>query len=102
MSNINLALQEQAEELGFSTVQEAIDNGYEVTYSVDVAKLIEPQEQAHNEWLKEKEKTIEGLKNLIRVEELMSRAYGDEFGANEKAIATLERAIKFIEGVSHE
>ena len=72
MSNIgkvNLDLQEQANELGFSTVQEAIDNGYVVTYNEDdEVKLMKNEDwqhlQAHNAWLTERETILNEVRML--------------------------------------
>lgn len=88
MSNINLALQEQAEELGFSTVQEAIDNGYDVVYSVEKSKLISPQDQAHEAWLKERAGVLADLRYMLDEETPL----GDQ-----DKIDALSRAIDFIE-----
>jgi len=75
MSNIgkvNLDLQEQANELGFSTVQEAIDNGYVVVYNDDdEVKFMKEEDwqhqQAHNEWLIERETILNELRMLADV-----------------------------------
>ena len=73
MSNIgkvNLDLQEQANELGFSTVQEAVDNGYVIIYNEDEtgARLMKNEDwqhlQAHNEWLIERETILNELRML--------------------------------------
>ena len=60
-----IALQEQAEELGFETIQEAIDAGYEVEYHTHGNhKLVKPKdelEKAHEAWLEEKEQLLERL-----------------------------------------
>lgn len=77
MSNIgkvNLDLQEQANELGFSTVQEAVDNDYVIVYDVDdEAKLMKYEDwqhlQAHNEWLMERDVILTKLR-MIREEHL--------------------------------
>lgn len=77
MSNIgkvNLDLQEQANELGFSTVQEAIDNGYVIIYRDDgEVKFMKEEdwqhEQAHNEWLMERDVILTKLR-MIREEHL--------------------------------
>lgn len=60
-----MALQEQAEELGYGTIQEALDAGYEVSYRASGDhKLYKPDEQelAHREWLKEKEYKLKTLR----------------------------------------
>lgn len=75
MSNIgkvNLDLQEQANELGFSTVQEAVDNGYVIVYGEDdEARLMKNEDwqhlQAHNEWLIERETILNELRMLADV-----------------------------------
>ena len=69
ISRVNLDLQEQANELGFSTVQEAIDNDYVVVYGVDdEAKLMKHEDwqhlQAHNAWLIERETILNELRML--------------------------------------
>lgn len=69
ISRVNLDLQEQANELGFSTVQEAIDNGYVVTYNEDdEVKLMKNEDwqhlQAHNAWLIERETILNELRML--------------------------------------
>lgn len=60
----NLELQEQANELGFESVQEALDNGYEVVGRKLVEKKDE-QTQAHEAWLKRKEVVVGDLRNLL-------------------------------------
>lgn len=72
IGKVNLDLQEQANELGFSTVQEAVDNGYAIVYDVDnEAKLMKNEDwqhlQAHNAWLIERETILNGLRMLADV-----------------------------------
>lgn len=72
ISKVNLDLQEQANELGFSTVQEAIDNGYAVIYNEDgEVKLMKNEDwqhlQAHNAWLIERETILNELRMLADV-----------------------------------
>ena len=67
---INLELQEQANELGYSTVTEAVDDGYEVVYSVDRTKLEavdleEEHKKAHKEWEFERAKVLGALEALV-------------------------------------
>lgn len=91
----NLELQEQAEELGFSTTQEALDAGFTVDYTAKEPTLVfdndKAQEQAHEAWLKEKEEVLKGLDACLETSECSPACDID-----------IERAIKFIEGVSHE
>lgn len=74
IGRVNLDLADQANELGFSTVSEALDNGYRIEWlsdgEVELRKsrkspaqktFDEEQEEAHEAWLKEKEEVIKGL-----------------------------------------
>ena len=72
MSQLHAELEEQANELGFENLHEALANGYEVDY--EERKLVNPyvldldkeQEKAHETWVKEKEKVLEDLDYLLR------------------------------------
>ena len=104
MGNYNLQLQEQAEEMGFSTVQEALDNGYHVVEDLvaGTATLKDLNEElAHEAWLKEKEELLEKLRQLKNLEEYSKELMGDEYLGFGK-IEIMDRAIKFIEGVKYE
>ena len=60
MGQVNFDLQEQAEELGFETVQEALDNGYHAYMGVDGStKLVS---------LKPNAKAVEEVHNMIVAE----------------------------------
>lgn len=60
MGQVNFDLQEQAEELGFETVQEALDNGYHAYMGVDGStKLIS---------LKPNAKAVEEVHNMVVAE----------------------------------
>lgn len=66
IGNFNLELQSQANELGFESLQEAIENGYTIDYTEQKLKsLDELQDIAHKEWLKEKEIVLGDLKTLL-------------------------------------
>lgn len=63
-----IQLQECAEELGFSTITEALDAGYHevqdlVAGTFKLEKLDE-QEKAHEAWLEEKDKMLSILKGV--------------------------------------
>lgn len=90
MNKVNLDLQEQANELGFSTVQSAIDNGCRLMYDHNgLANLYQSDEaamlDAHQAWLVEKETIINKLEMLIQDTNI--QVYKD----------TLREAIDFIE-----
>lgn len=96
IDNYNLILQEQAEELGFSTTQEAFDNGYEVVekqngepYLAQFLSAEDEQEEAHKAWLKEKEECIRKLELTLENVDL------DD-------VDHVQDAIDFIKGVKYE
>lgn len=91
----NLQLQEQANELGFDTVQEALDAGYEicemqmrcVPAACDpiLVKSAKAQEEAHEAWLKEREQVVEELTEV-----------GAFLTAHNEHPERVDHAIKFI------
>lgn len=70
-----VALQERAEELGFGSIQEALDAGYEVEYRAngdhylrkptDKELADRAYDEAHKAWLKERDEVLGGLVNLM-------------------------------------
>ena len=67
-----IMLQECAEELGFGTIQQALDAGYhEVqdlvagTFKLVKIDSLTEQEKAHLAWLKERDEVLGGLMNLM-------------------------------------
>lgn len=67
-----IQLQECAEELGFSTIYEALDAGYhEVqdlvtgTFTLEKIDDLVEQQKAHEAWLKERDEVLGGLLNLM-------------------------------------
>lgn len=85
MSQLHAELSEQAYELGFESIEEAEANGY--VCDLTGGKLIDGREQAHNEWLKDKEEVLERLRLLQKAQHLYEDDKDD-----------IEMAIKFIEG----
>lgn len=61
IGSYNLELQEQANELGFSTTQEALEAGCVVEGDCDQPKLVEPLTAAHNAAQKQKKEIIDEL-----------------------------------------
>lgn len=62
ISQLHVELTEQASELGFESIYEAEQHGYEVDW--ENAKLIkaeDQQEQAHRAWLKERDSLLNKL-----------------------------------------
>lgn len=95
MSQLNAELSEQAYELGYLTLDQALADGYEVDYRTSrLEKSVDGREQAHDEWLKEKEQVLKDLHDL----ELEYSCQIDE-GCKE-AVAkrnVIENVIDFIE-----
>ena len=104
MSQLHLTLDEQAVELGFEGLGEALMKGYDVDYekgklvkrglgySETVEYLAKEQEKAHEAWLKEKEEVIAGLRDC----------YLHLHGFPPEVYDKILNAIKFIEGVKSE
>lgn len=70
MSKLNeyaIELDEQAGEMGFESLQQALQAGCEVEYGKDTAELLEPLEAAHRAWEKEKTDVLEGLSHLLNI-----------------------------------
>ena len=91
MSQIHAELTERASELGFQSIEEAEACGYMVVYSDDGAMLVprDPLEQlneAHKEWLKEREEVLEELRGLR-----------DAYRGVEHTEYVLSKTINFIE-----
>jgi len=84
IGSYNLMLQEQAEELGFETTQQALDAGCVVEGDCNQPRLVEPLELAHRAWEKEKE---EALNAINRLKTSMENVYGDDFKPEIAAIA---------------
>lgn len=91
MSTIAMELDEHAAELGFADHLEAMANGYDWAVKDDgtayLFKRKDPQEEAHEAWLKEKEDVLERLQLLMKAQHLYEDDKDD-----------IEMAIKFIEG----
>ena len=59
-----LDLQNQAQELGFDSVEEALSKGYEVVKG-KLVKTKDEQTEAHEAWLKRKDAVVGDLRNLL-------------------------------------
>lgn len=90
-------LQESAEELGFGTIQEALDSGYnEVQDLVNGTfrlEKVDEQEKAHEAWLRERDDVLEEQEQLHdRLVELGYDALAE----------SVYRAINFIKEQCHD
>lgn len=93
MSQLHAELSEQAIELGFENIEEALANGYEVDY--EAKELVSPyvlcdkaHKEVHEAWLKEQEIILGGLMNLM-----IHKVYDHDI---------IERAYKFIKEQCHD
>ena len=73
IGGVNLDLQEQANELGFSTVQEALDNGYTCIFNMNgefklVSNTDKAHEDAHRAWIAERDAVLDELEMLMSAE----------------------------------
>lgn len=91
-----IMLQERAEELGFSTITEAIDAGYhevqDLVAGTFTLEKIDEQQKAHEAWLKEKNKVLDDL-DLIVLH--LDRRDIDKFTIQVRRI--IENTIDFLE-----
>ena len=89
ISQLHADLSEQATDLGYKTLEQALDDGWCVDYDEGrLYKRIDVQEEAHAEWLKEREEVLKRLNNLY--DELVYIDMDDEY------LATVNDAIDFI------
>lgn len=66
MGAYNLELQEKANELGFETPAQAISAGWSENSlaRLRLADIADEREKAHNAWLKDRAKIIDGLRSV--------------------------------------
>lgn len=103
MSQLHLTLDEQAVELGFEGLDEALLRGYDVDYekgklvrrglgySETVEYLAKEQDKAHEAWLEEKQQVLNDL-DIV--------AHSDSVPFEHKEI--VKQAIEFIRGTKSE
>lgn len=100
MSQIAMELEDRAAELGFESLQQALDAGCVVEYGpAGQSELVEPLVAAHRAWEAEKEYTIAGLKNAKDFIETLCEKSGlaPEWRHDyERQARRIDRAIKFI------
>lgn len=85
ISSYNLEIQEQANELGFETTQQALDAGCVVEGDCDHPVLVEPLVAAHRAWEKEKEDALDAINHLKGAIEYLYE--GEEFNPETAAVA---------------
>ena len=93
IGRVNLELQEQANELGYDTVQEAIADGWEANEIAATLTKKDELEEAHEAWLKEKEEVLESLDEIATYFESMG--YPDNYVPTKHG-KTIRHAIEFI------
>lgn len=75
IGRVNLELQEQANELGYDTVQEAIADGWEANEIAATLTKKDELEEAHEAWLKEKKKVLGYIRDI---QDMLEDVYQDE------------------------
>ena len=66
MSEFHMELEEQAYDLGYESLTQALEAGYTIDYKEKkLISLDELQAIAHEEWLREKKVVLGDLKNLL-------------------------------------
>ena len=91
MSWLHVELTEKANELGFESIEEAEQNGYEISMD-GMTPTLKPNtkkqlELAHKAWLKEKQQVLDELTDVINDGEL-------DWG---EIVRRVEHALEFIE-----
>ena len=93
MSQLHAMLTEQAYELGYKSLEEALNDGWVVDYETQILTRKEyekdEQEEAHKAWLKEKEECIRKLELTLENVDL------DD-------VDNVQNAIDFIKGIKYE
>lgn len=86
MSQIAMELDQKAAELGFESLQEALDAGCEVEYGpAGQSELVEPLVAAHRAWEAEKEEALNAIDHLKgAIEHLYD---GEKFNPETAAVA---------------
>ena len=102
IGRLNLELQEEANELGYDTVQEAIADGWEANEIAATLTKKDELEEAHEAWLKEKKEVLEELDVLNTYFKEVIDATAAEHDIEETYIFTqlkgyVKDAIEFIE-----
>lgn len=96
MSQIAMELEEKATELGFESLQQALDAGCTVEYGpAGQSELVEPLVAAHRAWEKEKEEKLSILQSIK--EEVI-----DDYGTDCALVGDLEDVYDWIEKEAHE
>lgn len=68
MSQLHATLDEQAMELGFEGLGEALLKGYDVDYeNRTLVRKVDMLEQAHRAWLKERDDILDDLEHLKNI-----------------------------------
>ena len=66
MSQLHAELTSQAYELGYTTLEDAFNDGWEVDYDqLRLRKVVDIQEEAHRAWLKERSELMKDADNLL-------------------------------------
>lgn len=87
MSQLHTTLDEQAGQLGFHSLEEAVVNGYVVDYENET--LVDGREQAHKDYLKRKESVLADLETLRQ--DYITRGEQDEIDALTRVIQLIKQ-----------
>lgn len=100
MSQLHAELTQQASELGFESIEDAENNGYEVIYNGEgfgrLVKSEDELDQYHRAWLKKRDEVISSLNNAIWHDYKLS---GDR---KTYVQVVMQRAIDFIQKECHD
>lgn len=98
MSQLHAELSEQANELGYETLEEACQDGYHAEFNTNpltheesatlVPDPVKEQEKAHEAWLKDKQHVLDELTDVINDGDLDWS----------EIVPKIEHAMEFVEG----
>lgn len=106
MSQLHAELSQQAAELGFESIQDAEDHGYEVICDgKGFGRLVKSEDeldQSHEAWLKERDEVIKELNAILNTACDQSLTDYELLHAINYKIKAVEHAINFIRNECHD
>ena len=106
MSQLHAELTEQAYELGFESIEDAENNGYEVICDGEgfgrLVKSEDELDQSHEAWLKERDEVLNELKSILNTAYNQPLTNYELSCAINYKIKAIEHAVKFIESECHD
>lgn len=97
IGRVNLELTEEANELGYDSVGEAIADGWEANEIAATLTKKDELREAHEAWLKEKADVLKELHSLLQFDKDSANTNYELAYMLEKSLDKIKHAIEFIE-----